>query len=201
MNLQTLDVNDFFEGKYGYSNNNIGIGGVGVISDKQCINVYNEALFDKRFNSYILGLGFHQNALDEVIDNMYTFSNDVKAYQNEKRIVLGNVIRILYVNSYYRGGSGKNIIIKLPKIMTVSKLEKLKALKECYQTVFDKYSILVGSCYSDFDVNGRELGYNEISVCNIYEDSSINTTVDFAEKLVDDNFKPMMPKEKILSLK
>ena len=138
-----LDLDDFFKDEYEKLNHNEGIGGVGIITSNQIINVYNDYDLNKSDNKMYLGLASHYEMVKKVLTDIYGQYYDLYMYE---------LISIKYWNCPYF----KIIAFYLPKILTCEEFKNLKSLNKYYSDIFKKYDITVG-CYT-FGDNVVEYG-------------------------------------------
>ncbi len=176
--LYKLDINEFFNPKYESLNNKSGIGGMGFITSKQSIHVYNPVGLDKKSGVNYLGIGDHEVATKEVLNEIYGTSYDTHLY---------NLISIKYWNSELF----KIIAFYFPKTITLDEYEYLTDLKEYYRHIFELYKITVAA---------YEFGNNVIEYGPDTETKSdLTPIIDYGRERLDfDTIRK--EKEKILTL-
>lgn len=108
--MKQLD-SEFYQDKYSYLNNGEGIAGVGIISDKQMINVYTKAL------NNIDGISGHAHTIKYLLDTIYD-----KNYDDIK----DNIILIKYINEF----KNKYLIIYFPDSISMRQYKYLESLSK-----------------------------------------------------------------------
>lgn len=141
-----LDLNEFYKDEYSKVNYSEGIGGVGIITENQIINVYNDLKVSKQDNKEYLGLGNHIDKFEELIRDMY--GNNIIYYD----LYLKELIQLKYWNCPYF----KIIGMYFPKELTEKEFNNLLLLEKYYKEIFNKYRITIGA-YT-FGDNVRENG-------------------------------------------
>ena len=122
MTYYKLDLNDFFDKKYEKLNKSSGIGGVGFITSRQSIHMYNDKGIDSKTKKEYLGIGEHYDITKRVIKEMYSIPDtlvDSKLYE---------LISIKYWNSEIF----KIILMYFPKTITLDEYEFLKNLSSVF---------------------------------------------------------------------
>jgi len=171
-----LDLNEFFKDEYSKVNYSEGIGGVGIITENQIVNVYNDYKLCKQDNKYYLGLGDHLDKFEELLKDMY--GDNISYYDS----YLSKLIQLKYWNCPYF----KIIGMFFPTEITEKEFSNLLLLKDYYKEVFDKYRITIGA-YT-FGSNVRENGPEVECYSNlepIYEHISKRVNKSLTRKIKD----------------
>ena len=157
--MKKLD-SDFYLDKYSYINNGEGIAGVGIISNKQMINVYTKSL------NNIDGISGHANTIKYLLDNIYN-----KDYEDIK----DNIILIKYINEF----NSKYLIIYFPNNISIRQYEYLKSL----YNLFNNYNIEYYTYY-----NGRDYIFDSyIDILKMARNILNNNINNINENILTDN--------------
>ena len=176
--LKKLDINEFYNPKYESLNHASGIGGMGFITSKQSVQVYNPAGLDKKSGEYYLGIGDHEVATKEVLTELFGNAYDSHLY---------NLISIKYWNSELF----KIIAFYFPKNITLDEYRFLTDLEEYYRFIFEQHRITVAA---------YEFGNNVIEYGPDTETKSdLTPIIDYARDRIDFDLE-RKEKEKILTL-
>ena len=141
-----LDLNEFYKDEYSSLNYSEGIGGMGLVTENQIINVFNDYAINKKDNKEYIGLGNHEDITNRLLRDMY--GSDIKYYEK----YLGELIQLKYWNCPYY----KIIGMYFPKELTEKEFNNLLLLEDYYKEIFNKYRITIGA-YT-FGDNVRENG-------------------------------------------
>lgn len=148
MELENLDLMKFFKDEYGKINGGKGIGGSGIITPNQMINVVNiDGDDDNKSSEENWGIGYHYDTFTEIFKKIYGLEDDgmwINSSEKEKIIdkLLDRVITIRYVNQYERC-SQKYAIIKVPAFITTTQYNNLIILNELFEMCLKKYKISI----------------------------------------------------------
>lgn len=179
MQYYKLQLDEFFDPKYEKLNHSDGIGGMGIITSKQSIHVYNDYEFDKKTHKEYLGLGSHYEKTCQIVEDIYDINRclvDVYLYQ---------LIQIKYWNSDLF-----NIIaFFFPKTITKEEYERVVALQEYYEEIFNKYRITVAAYQFGDDIRNSESYFQK--------ESKLEHIIKYASDRVDPTLV-RTKKEKIL---
>ncbi len=179
MTYYKLDLNRLYDIEYESINNSSGIGGMGFITSKQNIQVFNDIAYDKTSHSYQLGVGDHCDITRDVITDIYGISEkvvDMKLY---------DLISIKYWNSKIF----KLIVMYFPRTITLDEYKYLKDLKEYYDYLFSQQDIRIGA---------YEFGANSVECApDVKSTSDFDPIIDYARERLDINLE-RKAKEKIL---
>lgn len=117
MKLEELDFFEFFKDEYGILYDGFGIGGAGIITPNQMINVVNIDGSPKKGIPPVWGGGDHQSTWNEIIKQIYKIDADnniplekIKINEAMTKIEL-RLIRIRYVNAKK---GGRTVVIHIP---------------------------------------------------------------------------------------
>lgn len=174
-----LDLNDFYDDKYGELNNSNGIGGMGFITSNQSIHLYTDYGIDKGTNIEFLGIGDHIDLTKKVLCEIYSIDSClVDRY-------LYNLISIKYWNS----NPDKIIAMYFPNNITLNEYKYLIDLQFYYKEIFDKYKITLAAY--EFGNNVVEFGPDVKSY------SDLDPIIKYGRERLDVDLKRKV-KEKVL---
>ena len=176
MELESLDLFEFYKDEYGLIDKGIGIGAAGIITPKQQINVINIPDYNqKEFNGW--AQGGHAPTYCEILKKIYNLEDNVE-WNNTPFLLkndfleatLNKMIYIHYVNSKYQ----KLITIDIPAYITKEQFRYLLELNNKIEKLSKKYRLLIG-------INIKEYVFNpikkEILKEKILENSSKNNLI------------------------
>lgn len=174
-----LDINELYDKKYEKLNNSSGAGGMGFITSRQSIQVFNDKGLDKKDGVEYLGIGDHYDISKKVLTDIYGISEklvDRKLY---------DLISIKYWNSQIF----KLIVMYFPRTITLEEYKYLKDLKSYYDYLFSQQEIRLGA---------YEFGANSVEYApDVKSTSDLNPIIDYAKDRLDINLE-RKAKEKIL---
>ena len=179
MTYYRLDINELYDKKYEKLNRSSGVGGMGFITSKQSIQVFNDKAYDKTTQSHQLGVGDHDEITRKIITDIYGISEklvDRKLYE---------LISIKYWNSELF----KLIVMYFPRTITLDEYNYLKDLKAYYDYLFSQQDIRLGA---------YEFGANSVECApDVKSTSDLDPIIDYARERLDINLE-RKAKEKIL---
>ena len=179
MTYYKLDINDFYDSKYEKINKSSGIGGVGFITSKQTIQLYNDKGIDSKTNQEYLGIGDHYDVTKKVVTDIYGISD------RSVDLKLHDIISIKYWNSELF----KLIVMYFPKSITLEEYKYLKDLRLYYEYLFSHQDIRIGA---------YEFGDNSVEYAPAVKSvSDLDPIIDYARERLDINLE-RSAKEKIL---
>ena len=161
-----LDLNEFFKDEYKELNRSEGIGGSGLITGNQIINVFNDYKVNPKDNKEYIGLGDHEVIMNRMLKDMYGESSYYNKYLYE-------LISIKYWNAPY----AKIIMFYLPLLLTEKEFNNMCLLEEFYKEIFNKTDIQVAAF--TFGSNVHEYGPE------IQTTSNLSPILEYAKKRVD----------------
>jgi hypothetical protein len=179
MTYYKLDINEFYDSKYEKLNKSSGVGGMGFITSKQSIHLFNDKGYDKSTHQQELGIGDHDDISRKVLTDIYGISEkcvDRKLY---------DLISIKYWNSEIF----KLIVMYFPKTITLAEYEHLKDLRLYYEYLFSHQDIRIGA----YEFGDNSVEY-EPAVKSV---SDLNPIIDYARDRLDVSLE-RSAKEKIL---
>ena len=181
--MDTIDFGEFFDSKY-KNVNGLGIGAVGVITDKQIVVRVNGDGIDKKTGKIVAGLGRHSINFSEILTEIYdlpegldkTYESNYRALQqmtDDEKKIKQEVIRIDFANS----SSNNTMVIYMPKLKKITSAQ----LYEIEQLLYSLQDISASLSRPIYVACGSE--EDNIDV----EDFNIEQIISFLERFVDDS--------------
>lgn len=136
MKLEKLDFDEFFLEEYSKVDRGFGIGGAGIITNKQMINVFNVSdELKKDLNGWAQGA--HLITFNEILKRVYGDEID----DADLNYLLMNLIHIHYIN--WSSIFDKYIEINIPAYVSKSQYKNLLKLNKIIDKLSLKYNISV----------------------------------------------------------
>lgn len=172
--LKELDFEEFYKDENAEIGD--GLGGVGIITPSQCVQVINFPDFDKYTNQMVDGLGYHFNTEMEIYDELFDLKLEkdkgfdlvnrnifeTKIKNGEKNFI---VIRYVITYDYEFDKVIKNAIIIIPMYITPFQLKKLEEIDKTLK----KYN------------SGSQVTITNYDPFNLEDDKSVES-VDFEDE-------------------
>ena len=143
MYKDNIDLVEFFDDRYRYIDNKMGIGGISIITQNQMVFRTTASLDDD-----IKIVGCHYEIEGSIMHEMFDFDKKLflafgvnptlyKQLDDGHKKVLNEMLEVKYMNN----GTGNNVIIYLPSrqnSITSNQLEVLKYISDCIEEAFIK---------------------------------------------------------------
>ena len=188
MELEKLDLMDFYKDEYSFFNGGEGIGGVGVITQKQVINVVNLPLIDdltKEVGEW--GSGYHIDTFRKVLEEVFELGKNeiwvLSTKRDKEKIIdalLEQMINIRYINECKRS-INKSILIKIPPYITKYQYQKLQELNEEFEVISKKYNVSIKVLLHNKVFYSKELEVGSIKIFDIKK-NNLGDAIDYIKE-------------------
>lgn len=141
MELEKLNLIEFFKDEYSKVNKGFGIGGSGIITPKQMINVININDENKKeLNGW--GQGSHQMTFEEILKKSYNLQKaQISSNFFKLSKLLERIIYIHYINWTFT--FQKYVQVNIPAYITNSQYESLLKLNKSLEEISCYYNIKI----------------------------------------------------------